>query len=220
VKHRVGKCPACGERVRLVDAEHVYGPRRLGQPASGRVVRWHQVERRIEDRNGDYTDHPACEGIYMRPAADAQLDRQRARAAKPRTQLVDPFRGHAGVALDAMLENRDYPREDIAILIEVAVRSRSLYVDDRTTTISILRFRCAPNRRMRGDLYCSFCGALCVRDVKKGFAEQWSAFLKRHALRNHHAIVCALKHLTFGIPPADPDLRKLPEEYVVAETSP
>lgn len=217
MRPRVGKCPVCGTRMRLVRSRYVktsgdwtHKAHALEVPTF--VIGTHRIG-----------DAPAgadwCPGNSMLPAADPKLDRQRARRASKRTALIEPFRAHAAVALDAELERKPYPRRDVAILLCVAIKHFEVHQPFTPHQGSPARYIAIKNSIGRGsrygDVYCLFCGVLLMQRVRgERFGLIRSEALAQIAANNRHTVECALKHLAFNLPPVDPHTRRLPDEML------
>lgn len=211
MRHRVGKCPVCGERVKLTRAFVKPRPGEAVVMERETVIGWHLGR-------DDGADGEECDGYRMHPAIDEALERSRARSTKRRLVLVEPFRAHAGVAMDAMLEDRVYPPLDIDVLIRVALYEYGIrrQPEHRAVRFVARHDRSVRKRTLRivyGDFYCLFCGELLKLNVR---IEDTGA-LDRFAANSWHATACALKHLAFGLHPAHPAVRRLPDEHVVTE---
>lgn len=197
----MGTCRVCGSR--------------LPADKGGRMTE----HNRFVNDNGAFHAAGSCSGVG-RPCREKSESVARYRANR-RRKLIEPFRVHAAVALDAIIEGRPYP--DASILVRVAlVDYKTHYPDQIHTVVAALRFVSAASTKAPvrvGDCYCTFCGVLCVRRVKKSWGENEVDRMRRMAANHEHPIVCALKHLAFSLVPAKPDVRRLPDEYLQEEAS-
>jgi len=211
VKYRRGKCPVCGRRVGIYLSDRQV---RIGS---------HRASPEFE---GPRRPGSGCDGAWMPPAPDPELDKARARRdSKRRTlheQLTTPFREHARIALDAFIDQRPYPALERSILLRVAVHDLNEHHRDHAgvgTAVAVLRYVARRNKSgilmKSGDLYCSFCGELRRRDVKADhYGRMFPSKLIALANTDGHTIECALQHLAFDLAPAAPTVRKLPPEYL------
>ncbi len=200
--YRVGICPVCETK------------RRVGRA-------WHDTDHASK---GDVVvlrhDHPSlpppagCPGIGMKPGLTARQSKKTA----GRLALVEPFRIHAAVALDAWIEGKPYP--DVDVLCEVALREYSLRRPE-ASEVEILRYVPRRNRNgtsgASGDCYCVFCGVLVFRGVSGMRYGMQRENLRKLSRCDRHPVECALMHLAFGLQPASPLVRKLPDAYLVEE---
>lgn len=140
---------------------------------------------------------------------------EQAKREQWRLALVEPFRVHASVALDAWVERKPYPDTDI--LCEVALREYTLRRPE-ASEVDILRYvshrTVTKARAGTGDCYCVFCGVLVFRNVSGMRYGMERENLRRLARSDRHPVECALKHLAFGLQPAAPTVRRLPDEYL------
>lgn len=209
---RVGICPSCRTKQRVVRSWH---PNVKDEPAGRYVMRGHPDPRAVK-----WSDAPlGCSGVGKQPLPT----KEQTKKDTWRLALVEPFRNHASVALDAWVERKPYPDTDV--LCEVALREYSLRRPE-ATEVEILRYvshRTKANTRgATGDCYCVFCGVLVFRNVSGMRYGMERMNLRRLARSDRHPVECALKHLAFGLMPAAPTVRRLPDEYLneAAEDAP
>jgi len=153
-------------------------------------------------------------------AAIAAEARRKERADAKRSAiraLIDPFREHASIVLDALLADQDENgrrdvaalHDDIDNLIDVALRhARERFPQSRFETAYMWRGRGGGFGDERGDVYCRFCGELQLPNMRRT-----NAWRKRGTFKEMpwtHLAICALKHLAFDLDVVTPGTMKLP----------
>lgn len=166
---------------------------------------------------GQDAQYAPCAGSghqSIETAAARQISRENSRKKK-RAKLCDPFRPYAAVALDAVLSKRPYPKLDLDILRYVALADYRGRFGRAAFLNAEFRFVTKPGISV-GDCYCTFCGVLCLQRVrvKATWDEAMTERLAKLAEQHEHPIACGLKHLAFALEPADPKLRRLPEDML------
>lgn len=209
MSRRVGICPVCGTKQRVTRSWHPNSPT---VPFGTYVMRMHP-----DPKAHTWSDAPfGCRGEGNKPLPTTEQSKR----DSWKMALVEPFRNHAAVALDAWVERKPYADTDI--LCEVALREYSLRRPE-SSEVEILRYVAhltrAKTRGATGDCYCVFCGVLVFRNVSGMRYGMERSNLRRLARSNPHPVECALKHLAFGLMPAPPTARRLPDEYL-AEVQP
>lgn len=220
-----GDCPVCRQRVRVHRGIWVRSS------ATG------ELERSIDELGEDLevyrieshgsTDGPnyRCPGSGMLPLEDRILEGQRRRAKEKRDAdlraRLDVFRQHAAVALDAFEWSKPYPQDDLRVLLRVSAFEYRRYFPESRAVAPLRYVPFVGARKVKsksGDCYCTFCGELIDRGVRNTrFGALLTDDLIERAMRSPHAIRCALTHLVHGHKPAEPGVKKLPDEYVIAE---
>lgn len=161
---------------------------------------------------------PACPGVGRQSRENSAKVRDsaaRARHAK-RIALVEPFRLHAAVALDAAIAGIDYPDTDI--LLRVSLHDYvAHYPEESRAVLAAVRWVARRNvggtLTRTGDCYCLFCGVLVLQRLRIQYEDKQTLSLRRVARASNHVVECALRHLAFGLKPTDPKVRRLPDEW-------
>jgi hypothetical protein len=153
-----------------------------------------------------------CEGSLLTPLQTPVQKRRYQR----RVDLIEPFRAHAAVALDAWIEHHPYPELDIEILCQVACwwyQACHAQMKPLEVVRYVARRTRAGGRGTNGDLYCSFCGVILAQRIHgERFGTISAIRLRQLARVSGHAIECALLHLAHAKVPSTPNVRKLPDE--------
>ncbi len=183
----VGICPVCEEKQLL----------RRDKTRSVYVVREHYLPSFL-----------ACLGGGKAPLpTDNQLTRQR-RVLK----LIEPFRAHAAVALDAWIEHRRYPDIDIDILIRVAVKTYKVRHPTAAADDALYLAQRGGSFGRSYDVYCTFCGLIVMQSMRA--ASSSLARLKMQDLTHiGHPVECGLMFLAHGLHGSAPTSRRLPDEF-------
>lgn len=197
----VGICPVC-------ETKQLVSRNRIGLY----VIRWHSNPAGPTEQQGE-----RCSGTLLAPLPTPD---QRRRESQ-RIALIEPFRAHAAVALDARLEYRPYSEHEVDILLDVACWWYSCcftQVKPSAIVRYVARRGTYGARSARGDVYCMFCGDLLVSNIagRRSFGVHPPSVerLQEIGRVSGHAVECALKHLAFALVPVSPDVRKLPEIYL------
>lgn len=195
-----GTCPRCKVERLLVD---------------GHIA---QHDRGDAWRAGVETHWRPCDGSHKRPVEFT--DRARASRLAALQRKVDAARDYAGVALDAVLNDRHDMDVELPKLLKLAAALGALTwpakATNRNSVASATRYWSLAHRfdlrsgsgwpgGYRGtDVYCVFCGELLASDV-----------IVRHLMRERterHTTPCALSCLAGLRVPVAPGTRRLPAE--------
>lgn len=171
---------------------------------------------------GDLHSMGPCPASGQRTHADRDKDRERGRRyrANRKRKLIDPFRIHAAVALDALIERREYP--DLDILIAVAAydyQAKSPHAGP--TTLGVVRFVARKSERGKatrmGDAFCVWCGTLVMQNVRMNYAQPDMVRAAIRIAKSGHVAQCSLEHVAFDRTPVAPNVRRLPAQMTIGD---